>query len=180
MGKQINYLSLSDLKKELKTLDHKELTSIIVNSYKLNNEVKQQLSVKFNREDMVERLFHKYKKQIVDEFFPDKGFGKMRLSHAKKAISTYKKLTDDQEGTLELMLIYLETGVSFTNTYGEIDERFYNSMSSMFDKVTDHCQKEAIVFNKYQTRLKEMVENTEGIGWGFHDELSDIFYSKMA
>jgi hypothetical protein len=170
-----NKLTVSELKKELKTLNQSQLITIISEAYKLNDEVKQFLSAKFlGKETMIE-LFEYYKKAIEDEFFPDRGFGKMRLAQAKKAISTFKKITGDELFTLELMLFYVETGVEFTNTYGDINEPFYISMESMYEKVVAKCNENETIYKKYKNRLEAVVNDTSGIGWGFHDELSGIY-----
>lgn len=112
------------VKKESKELDQTELISLLVEACKLNKEVKELLSIKFNRKEMTEELFTSSRNQIIDEFFPDRGMPKMRLSHAKKAITSYKKLTGDTEGIgwgfheeledwYELYMADMEEGFSF-------------------------------------------------------------------
>jgi hypothetical protein len=66
----------------------------------------------------------------------------MRLSEAKNAISKFNKLSSDDLKTLDLMLYYVEIGTEFTNTYGDIDEKFYNSMVSMYRKVVGACDQD--------------------------------------
>ena len=36
------------------------------------------------------------------------------------------------------MLYYVEMGVQFTNAYGDIDEAFYNSMESMYERAVKY------------------------------------------
>lgn len=50
-------------------------------------------------------------------------------------------------------------------------------MYSMYSKLMDQCEKDSGYFHKYRDRLKAIVDNTEGIGWGFHDGLIDLYYS---
>ncbi len=65
--------------------------------------------------------------------------------------------------TTELMLSYVEQGVKFTNTYGDIDERFYSSMATMYEKVITICNEEEKFFQLFNGRLKKIVTDTDGI-----------------
>lgn len=170
-------LKIPELKKNLNEYEHKELIKVIGDLYKLNQEVKDYLHVKIMGEEAVQELFKRAKKEIEEEFFPDKGFGKMRLAKAKKAISNFKKLTNDSTRVLDLMLHYVENGTAFTLTYGDIDERFYYSMESMYQKVVAACEKDEKLFNNFKDRLYTIVLEADGIGWGYHDYLSDIYHS---
>ena len=170
-------LKLNALKKELKEFDQKELIQLICELYKLNNDVQHYLSNQFIGEEAIIDLYEKTKKTINDEFFPERGFGKMRLGEAKNAISNFKKLSNDELKTLDLMLFYVELGTEFTNTYGDIDSKFYNSMVSMYNKVVIECNNNEKLFIIFQERLYSVVQESEGIGWGYHDDLCDIYYS---
>ncbi|WP_163971825.1 DUF6155 family protein [Oceanobacillus halotolerans] len=168
-----DYISVTELKKALRDLDEKELTTIIVEAYKKSDDVKQLLSVKFNREQMVQTLFETYKKQIEDEFFPTRGKPKLRLSYAQKAISNFRKMAEDEERTFELMMIYVENGVKFTNTFGDINAPFYGSMVTMYSKLMDKCLRYPAFYTKYKKRLEAIVDDAEGTGWGFPEALED-------
>lgn len=141
-------LTLTELKKELKKYDQKQLTQLVVDLFKLN-----------------------------DEFFSERGFGKMRLSEEKNAISKFKKLSSDDLKTIDLMLYYVEIGTEFTNTYGDIDEKFYSSMVSMYRKVVGACDQDEKIYDIFADRLYAVVDESEGIGWGYHEALDDLYYS---
>jgi hypothetical protein len=72
------------------------------------------------------------------------------------------------------MLYYVEMGVQFTNTYGDIDEAFYNSMESMYQSAVKHIVKHEMEA-QFEERCRRIVSETSDIGWGFHDQLSDIY-----
>ena len=170
-------LTLSVLKKELKQFEQKELIQLIAELYKLNDDVKQYVSNRFIGEEAILALYETTKKKINNEFFPERGFGKMRLKEAKSAISNFKKLAGDHEKTVDLMLYYVEVGTQFTNTYGDIDGPFYDSMISMYGKVTDACNQDGALFHTFKERLYEVMEEARGIGWGYYDCLCDCYYS---
>ncbi|MEK3888281.1 hypothetical protein [Bacillus sp. FSL K6-3431] len=66
-------------------------------------------------------------------------------------------------------------GVEFTNTYGDIDENFYYGMENMYEKVIDLCNEDDEYIIAFADRLEDVVDNTDGIGWGVHDQLGYVF-----
>ncbi|PMC35752.1 hypothetical protein CJ195_18415 [Bacillus sp. UMB0899] len=170
-------LKVAELKKSLKQLEHKELVQLISDLYKMNSDVKDYLSIQFGGGEIVQELYKKAKMKIQDEFFPQRGMPKLRLTEAKKAITDFKKMAGDSDQVIDLMLFYVEMGTEYTNAYGGIDDRFYTSMLSMYDKVAVACDKDEQLYLKLKDRLYSCVSMADGIGWGFHDTLCEIYYS---
>jgi len=166
---------ISDLKIYLNSLDEKTLKEEIIGLFKLHPAVKEYFSLKICPEHENE-LLEKYKKIVKNEFFPDRGFGKLRYSVMKKAVSDFKKIAKLPVNIAELMVFYVENGVAFTNNFGDVDERFYNNILAMYESVLKYVVDENLQ-KSYQTRLKEIVEEGDGIGWGFSDELTGLYYS---
>ncbi|WP_235588510.1 DUF6155 family protein [Sporosarcina koreensis] len=158
-------------------MEHKELVGIITELFKANKPVQDYFAVKINGEAAIEELYEKAAEEVTNEFFPTKGYVKLRLSVAKKTISEYKKITGDAEGATGLMLYYVELGTEFTNTYGDIDLPFYNSMLSMYEKVVEACEDDKHLYGLFSDRLFKVVEESDGVGWGYHDGLCNIYYS---
>lgn len=78
----------------------------------------------------------------------------------------------------DLLLVYVETGVRFTITYGEIDERFYSSLETVYAKALALMQREQLLA-QFAARTAQIVRDTSGIGWDFHNylaEVRDMFY----
>lgn len=50
-------------------------------------------------------------------------------------------------------------------------------MLSMFSNVVNKCDKEEQLFNLFKDRLNAIVEESYGIGWGYHDGLCELYYS---
>ncbi|WP_168121270.1 DUF6155 family protein [Paenibacillus sp. HB172176] len=120
-------------------------------------------------------MFEQAKKKIENEFFPDRGFGKMRLAEAKKAISEFGKLSDDETRMIDLMIFYVEQGVDFTNTYGDISENFYSSMESMYENALKKIGDNPRLYQMFNPRLVSLINRTGGIGWGFQDTLREYY-----
>jgi hypothetical protein len=119
-------------------------------------------------------LLEKHRTIIQREFFPARGYGRARLSIARKAVTDYKKLSPNIPGLIDLMVFYVEMGVQFTNAYGDISEAFYSSMESMYGNALKHITRYQLI-DQFQDRCKEIVIDTRNIGWGFHDNLSILY-----
>ena len=166
-------ITLNQLKQHLRNCDREELITDVAELFKRFPSVKEYYQIKLYPQAETEVLA-KYKKTIKDEFFPARGFGKARLSIAKKAISDYRKVCDNEVDTIDIMLFYVEQGVKFTLAYGDINEAFYSSMEGMYEKALSAINK-LDVKNIFEERSQKVVADTSGIGWGFHDTLIEIY-----
>lgn len=166
-------LNLNHLKKYLRDCPKEELISDVSKLIKRFPQVKDYYQLKLNPQ-VESEIARKYKKIIEDEFFPARGYGKARLSVAKKAISEYKKVCITEIGMIDMMLFYVEQGVKFTNAYGDIDESFYYSIEGIYEKAISEIIKTGLE-ETFEERCRKIVEDTSDIGWGFHDNLSEIY-----
>ena len=166
-------LSISEVKNILKSQSKEDLIKLVIDSYKAIPQLKEYITVKYADQDTIEQITEVYKNKIYNVFFPKSMSAQFKISNAKKAISDFKKLCSDQRFVIDIMLYYVEMGVEFTNTYGDIDEDFYNSVEGMYEAVVNDINKcqDSKIFRVYSDRLKSVIDNTRGIGWGFHDGL---------
>lgn len=166
-------LTLTTLKKHLKTRSPEELINDIAELYKRFKPVKEYYQIQLSSGNDAQ-IIEDYKKKIENEFFPSRGLGRAKLSVAKKAISDYKKVAASPSSAIDLMLFYVEQGVKFTQAYGDIDEPFYNSMESTYAKAIAEMTKLGLKDN-FRKRCHQVVLDTRGMGWGFHDMLQEIY-----
>jgi hypothetical protein len=166
-------MATTNLKKYLKSFTKEELINHIVELDKKFKPVQEYYQLCINKD--VEEVLNKYRKQIENEFYPARGEPKMRLAAARKAVNEAQKLGIPAESMADLMLFYVETGVEFTNDYGDINEAFYNSMESMYLKALKFMGKKGLL-KQFENRSLQIVNKTVDIGWGFHDTLGDYFY----
>jgi len=80
-------------------------------------------------------VLERHRRTIVEQFFPARGEGKLKLGEARKAIHDYRGATRNVPGTAELLMTYVENGTRFTHEYGDIDERFYGSVETALDEL---------------------------------------------
>ena len=166
-------INLTTLKKHLKACSQEELINDIAELFKRFQPVKDYYQIQIYPQDE-KQVAAKYKKIIQDQFFPARGYGKAKLSVAKKAITEYKKVTQTQVGLIDIMLFYVEQGVKFTDAYGDIDEPFYISMETMYEKAIKEMSKYGLK-DTFQKRCQKIVSDTSEMGWGFPDTLSEIY-----
>jgi len=165
-------MGLREIKKELKKLDKEGLINLISDLYKKDKATKEFLDfyVKPNERE----LFNKYRDIVFEAFYPTRGY-ELKLNKGKKAISDFKKFAPSSELVAELMLFYVETGVNFTNDFGDIDEGFYSSLVSTFIAAMKLMEKENIL-QKFSEQASKIIDETNGIGWSFHDSMCEVYW----
>lgn len=120
-------------------------------------------------------VLEKHRRKIVEQFFPARGEGKLKLGEARKAIRDYRRATRNVAGTAELLMTFVENGTRYTHEYGDIDERFYSSVESALDELAALLRGEAReIYPQFSGRLAKVEQMSDGIGWGFHDFVADV------
>lgn len=160
------------LKKYLKQFSKDQLIQQILELNKKYSDVKTYYEFTLNPRSNVQA--DKVKKKIYKLF--NQSFGEdPRLREARSEVNGFKKLSPPEESLADVMLHYVECGVEFTNNYGDINEPFYDSVAGMFYDACAFIKKSGLR-NKFKQRCKKIMDDTDGIGWGFHDELADYYY----
>lgn len=118
--------SWKDMRRLLAAKSHEELLQLIRDLYALRPEVKDFLHARLQTSTANVKP---YKKTIQESLFPDVIHGEdLDLARGQKAISDYKKATNDPIGTLDLMVYYVECGTQFAVEYGYGDEEFFERL----------------------------------------------------
>jgi Family of unknown function (DUF6155) len=137
----------------------------------MNPELKKTL------EGMEQNSTEYYKSVIHSAFYNKRGGPRLRLAVARNAIKSFEKASDNKKEIIDLMLFFIETGIEFTNKYGDINESFYSNIEIMYNNAVNHLNawNDPAMKKIFKPRLKSFVEKTDGIGWGFHDNLSWMY-----
>lgn len=135
------------------------------------------LLARFQAEENAGAALEKYRHKIVEQFFPARGDGKLKLAEARKAIRDYRKATGNLTGTIDLMLTYVENGTEFTHEFGDINESFYNSLESVLNEMAQLLLREGKeLYPRFRERVQRLATRADGIGWGYGDVLRDQVY----
>ncbi|OOQ59731.1 DUF6155 family protein [Mucilaginibacter pedocola] len=162
-----------NVKRELTNLDKKALVEILADLYKKNKQVQEYLGLYIKPEDEA-GLLERYSAKVRESFYPKRGYT-YSLKAGKDAIADFKKLGTSAESLISLMLLYVETGVEFTNDFGDINEAFYNSLASTFKNALKLARTEGIL-ESFEKRAAHILQQSQNIGWGFEYDVLDIFF----
>ena len=169
-------LTISALKKQLEGLERKELERLLCELYKFNEAAEQMINLRLLDEAYAQKLLEQYEERLYNIFFQDNlmraGFS---LRMAKSVVSDFKKICRNDELVLELKLYFAECGTEFTNMFGDIDEAFYNAVCSAFHDVAAAAAEDERLFLKWGDRLKNIIGDMGGIGWGVYDYMEEEY-----
>lgn len=166
----------ANLRKQLNDMNRPELISLIKELMRLNDDNTAYIGAKLASSSEMPEAVEYYKKIIRNEFFNPGHDGWIRLSVAKKAITDFKRASGNTEAVLDLLVYYVENGTEYTLKYGDIDERFYYSMESVFWDVIDKLNSRSgrPFVKKFRPRLQKIVEAAKVVGWGYYEGLDGI------
>ncbi|RZK22342.1 MAG: hypothetical protein EOO56_08940 [Hymenobacter sp.] len=110
---------------------------------------------------------------MLRAFYPRCGYD-YNLGVGKAAISDFRKLGVSAQPLVDLILHYVECGVRYTNGYGDSNESFYLSLAGMYGQALTLMQQSTLL-PYFAERSRQVVTDTSGIGWGFHDQLANLY-----
>lgn len=166
-------MKLTDLKKQLNSMEKRELVALISKLYKGSKQAQSIVDIELCGAPAENLLVANCKAKIHTAFWDSR----LSLKNARTAISDFKKASKNKENIAELMLFYVECGVEFTNMYGDVDEAFYNSIASMFSDFVDvlNSLDSSAYYHRNAERILQVCQNADCVGWGFPEELWDIY-----
>ena len=161
------------IKKELQNFDSADLLELIKQLYDLSTQNKAMLMSVVDKKARLEALEAPVMREIEKAFDPPRGYPSCKTGAARKALRQYVKIAPFQEA-VAIQLHFVEMGIRCTTNYGDIDEQFYISIETVFEEVLKQIKQQNAAQN-YFSRLQKIVQSTSGMGWGFHDQLRDLF-----
>jgi len=168
-------LTWDKIEKSIKNLEPSQLIELVNDLYQLSAENKNFLHARFFDDNAI---LLRYKEIISNCLYPDvlDYENDFDFDRAKKVIKDYAKATGKEEGITDLMIHYVECGNQFTLDCGDMNEYFYDDLIEMYDKASKAVlklpQEKQEPFRK---RLEKIMRSADGIGWGYYDELCDIY-----
>lgn len=167
-------MSKIELKKHLQSLTKEHVIEQVLELYSNCKPAKEYFEYFLNPDE--KGKFEKYKAIIVNEFYTNTliGIGKLRFSVAKKAITDFRALKPSPELLADLMVTLPETACQFTNEYGDMSEQYYNSAVNNFETALKFLQKNNLL-QQFEDRCEDCVKYAEPCGYGFPDEISQLY-----
>ncbi|MGD0253512.1 MAG: hypothetical protein ABSC01_12550 [Verrucomicrobiota bacterium] len=166
-----------NIRRQLNDWSKPTLIALVKDLHDASPDNRDFLLARFQAEDDSGAALEKYRHKIVEQFFPARGDGKLKLAEARKAIRDYRKTTGNLTGTIDLMLTYVENGTEFTHEFGDINESFYNSLESVLNEMAQLLMREGSEFYpRFRERVQRLATLVDGIGWGYGDAVRDQVY----
>lgn len=81
------------VRKRLATWDPSALLALVKDLYDVGAANRDFIQARCQAEDPGGEVLEKYRLKVVEPFFPARGFGKLKLGEARKAIPEYRKAT---------------------------------------------------------------------------------------
>lgn len=170
-----------DIRKVLSKFSERDLIGLVSDLYALSQSNKDFLEARFIKNDNTLSRYKELVKKYIAPNEPWKNNQQVSLKDAKKAISDYKKATNDKIGLIDLMICYVEYGTDFLCEFGDMYEQYYCSLESVFGNTLKLMQdlegEEAFYFKE---RLRIVVKKAEQTGWGYYDAISDMLDTAYA
>jgi hypothetical protein len=165
------------IKKELTRYDSSDLIEVIKSLYDLSKQNQAFLMGTVDQEASLEALKVPVIKAIAKAFDPPRGFPSFKPAEAKRAVQQFAKIAPQHEA-LEMMLHFVQSGIWATKQYGDIDEAFYISLEDMWESALELVL-QLLEPQAELPRLKPILKSAQGFGWGFTDQMNDLFASFM-
>jgi hypothetical protein len=165
----------SDIKRQLQSLEERDLVALIQGLFKLAVENRAFLAARVLGASAGQALLPPYRERIERAFYTRGGRPQLKLAEGRKAIREYQAATEDPAGSLELMMTFVETGTRFTSEFGDIDEPFYNSLSSVLHEMDRILKSEQgpELYQGIRERVLALPKLAGRIGWGYGDEIRE-------
>lgn len=165
-------MSWREIKQKISSKNKEELIQIINNLYKSSKQSEKYLDTVFGGLDE-SKLYWEYCEKIRLIFFPKRWLG-YNLSKARNVFNEYSKLPVSDESKWKLALCFAENWIRFTKEFGDIDEPFYNSIESIYEKWLSLLKK-ADCLKQHKQYAYDLMNSTCDFWWGFYDTLSDTY-----
>jgi len=168
-------MSKTELKKHLLSLSKEQVIEQVLGLYDTCKPAKEYFEYFLNPNE--QEQFEKHKAIIINEFYPKGKYAepKTRFSVAKKAIADFRGLSPSPELLADLMVTLPEMACQFTFDFGDMWEQFYTSTANNFELALKFMQKHGLL-EQFKLRCENCVKYAEPCGYGFADEISELFY----
>lgn len=159
------------LRKDLKKLEKNELISLLLDIADLRKENLEWLGLKLKGASGNGKAMAYFKAKIRTCIFSD---ATPDLKEARRIISNFKKISNDERLIIELMLFYVETGTRLDEEYGDLYGAFYTSMENMFHEIIALLNepRNASLKRQFKPQLNWITEHAAE-GWGYKDTIEE-------
>jgi hypothetical protein len=101
------------VRQQLAAWERPELLALLKDLYEANAETRDFIHARCQSGESGGEALETYRTKVVEQFYPAKGYGQLKLREARKAIRDYRKATGNIAGAAELLMTYVENSLRF-------------------------------------------------------------------
>jgi hypothetical protein len=176
-GSKSSLLTITQLKRRLKELTKEEIIELFIEAVRSNKHTQSFVSVKIQGENAVIQLLENCKQSIYKQFYPTRGLPKLRVTAVEQAISNMRSVGEGTIWHFELLVYFCEVAVQHIHENWDIFEDMGDFFTDTYEAVIQTLNKEKTpdLYEKYQDRLKAIVDTKGCECWGIHDSLEGSY-----
>lgn len=171
-------LTEKSLVKKLNTMNQEELVKIISDLFKTNKSVEARLNLIILGDEYGSELLEKYKEQLYKIFNPSNivrtGFS---LERAQMMLADFANICGSGRWYGDLALYFAECATDFTMSYGDINEKFYDTLGDAYHDAVAAASEDEELYKLWKDRLEYIYHEFSGFGWGMDDYITGEYYS---
>lgn len=172
-------LTEASLRKKLKQMDEVSLIQMIIDLYKGSSVAEKAINLSLLGDDYGKELLDQYKKRLHKIFNPTDivrtGFS---LEAAQAVLNDFADVClGFDRFYADLALYFAECTTDFTMSYGDIDEDFYDALGDAYHDAVVAASNDERIFEILKDRLRSILVEFAGFGWGMEDYIADEYYS---
>jgi hypothetical protein len=167
------------IRKELKQHNPDQLIALIKGLYDLSPANKAFIRKLFAESPQDPAFLERCRRQIIQAIYPPRRIypGDPNFREARKAVNAYKKATGDIQGTIDLLLTYVERGTALTSDFGDIDMPFYERLETALYNAVDLIKSSPTriqIYGHFRPRFIKLQQEAGWMGWGYGDTITDV------
>ena len=167
-------LGVNGLKSKLKMMNQNELEKLIIDIYKNNKQANLYLENLFNDQDNGFDILRSYQNKVMKEL--DFSKSTINIKKASDYVKEYCQITNNKEYQATIYLTYVYYAAQSANIFGDMNQRYYHQMITMFDKFAAIANQCDISYVKnHQKYLSNIIDYVRDLGWGVEEEMMDIY-----
>jgi hypothetical protein len=163
----------NQLLKELKSLDKVVLLEIIMDLYKTNISVQEQLEYYIKPD--IEKVLKAYKKKMEKIFSPSRDCV-IKISDPQKLINAFMRLDPPPNSIADYLLFAVEEGIRYVDTYLDERYRLYEELGSILGNAIAVFEDKNMQ-DKYKERVNAVIDSSEKLSFQLYDILLEYYIS---
>lgn len=174
----VKKLTKTQLEKKLLEMSREELAKIIVEQLSTNKALEEKLNLVIMGDAYGRTLLEKYKKQMYRIF---NSSGAVRtgslLEKADRILDDFLSICGYGRWYGDLALYFAECATDFTMSYGDMNEKFYDSLAKAYEVAVNTACEDESLYKMWKKRIDYVYDELHDFAWGMDIIIPEIYYT---